>query len=394
MQSYIGQSGSFTLMKNLNLEKVYRTIVLNAPVSRAEISRLTGLNKVTVSNCIKNLIAEDIVSEEGVVSAENGRPPMMLMLSESFGVIIGVEVSGISTNIMITDLRGKILERTIRDPKLYSPEELAALIHRIVDDCRTKFKTTRGVVGIGIALPYNYNQKQEIEDDPALPEWKDVDAEQFFNDSFPDIPLEILSTSQAGAIGEVHFGSSTPSTYLAYIHGNWTLKMDVYDGGETYASGRGFVGRFGRMQICRGDNGEMIALDNVASMESLIDELYPGDERSRLEKVMDLHERQKDHDPEVDVAIKKMLDKLALGLFNLLQLFSPDAICIGGYLGATLYNGGCEDELNKKLIELVGPENDKGRRVTASQFGMFNVGFGCISWIRDNIITYYFGDEQ
>ena len=52
------------------------------------------------------------------------------------------------------------------------------------------------------------------------------------------------------------------------------------------------------------------------------------------------------------------------------------------------------DELNKKLIELVGPENDKGRRVTASQFGMFNVGFGCISWIRDNIITYYFGDEQ
>lgn len=392
MQSYIGQSGSFTLMKNLNLEKVYRTIVLNAPISRAEISRLTGLNKVTVSNCIKSLLAEDIVSEEGIVSAENGRPPMMLMLSETFGVIIGVEVSGISTNIIITDLRGKILERIIRDPKLYSPEELAGIIHKIVDDCRTRFRTGRGVVGIGIALPYNYNQQHSKDPSQLFAEWEGVDAVSFFNESFPDIPIEILNTAQAGAIGEIHFGSGTPDKYLAYIHGNWTLKFDVYDGGETYSSREGFAGRFGRMLIDA--DGRGVSLDKVASMESLINDLYPGDTRSRLEKVTDLHERQKERDPEVDAAILRILDKLALGLYNLLQLFDPDVICIGGYLGATIYNGGYEDELNRRLIALIGPENDKGRKVIASQFGIFNVGFGCISWVRDNIISYYFGDEQ
>ena len=37
MESYIGKNGTFALMKNLNLEKVFRTVVLRAPISRAEI---------------------------------------------------------------------------------------------------------------------------------------------------------------------------------------------------------------------------------------------------------------------------------------------------------------------------------------------------------------------
>ena len=110
MESYIGKSGTFALMKNLNLEKVFRTVVLRAPISRAEISRVTGLNKVTVSNCVKTLMDCDLISEEGIVSSDSGRPPVMLMLSKSFGVLIGVEVSAISANIVVTDLRGSSLE--------------------------------------------------------------------------------------------------------------------------------------------------------------------------------------------------------------------------------------------------------------------------------------------
>ena len=72
MESYIGKNGTFALMKNLNLEKVFRTVVLRAPISRAEISRVTGLNKVTVSNCVKTLMDCDLISEEGIVSSDSG----------------------------------------------------------------------------------------------------------------------------------------------------------------------------------------------------------------------------------------------------------------------------------------------------------------------------------
>ena len=394
MPSYIGRSGSFSLMKNLNLEKVYRTIVLNAPISRADISRLTGLNKVTVSNAVKSLLDADIVSEEGIISTDNGRPPMMLTLSKTFGVIIGLEISGISTNVIITDLQGNILDKTIRDPHRYTPDELLVLLSELINECNTKFNTTRGVVGIGIALPLNYNQLDEIDDTSALPAWKGVDADDFFCRHFPDIPIEVLNTAAAGTIGEIHFGKANPETYLVYVHGNWNLKMDVYDGRDTYSSHSSFSGKLGRTLVNNKKNPkQMLVLDEVASVKALINELYPDTKMNRLEAVLDLHTRQKLDDPEVDKAIKQTLDYLALGLYNILQIFRPDSICIGGYLGATLANG-YVDLLNDKLNELVGPANNKGRRVVCSEFGIFNVGFGCVSWIRDNIITYIFDDEE
>ena len=104
MESYIGKNGTFALMKNLNLEKVFRTVVLRAPISRAEISRVTGLNKVTVSNCVKTLMDCDLISEEGIVSSDSGRPPVMLMLSKTFGVLIGVEISADGSSMTTGEL--------------------------------------------------------------------------------------------------------------------------------------------------------------------------------------------------------------------------------------------------------------------------------------------------
>lgn len=392
MAPYIGQSGSFSLMKNLNLEKVYRTILLNAPISRADISRLTDLNKVTVSNCIKELLSEQIICEEGIVVSENGRPPMMLQLNDRFGVIIGLELSGISTNIIITDIRGNILEKTVRDPKLYSPGELVEMLKTLIDDCNSKYDTVRGVIGLGVALPLNYNQLDELEDNSPMPAWKGVDAEKLLKESFPGLPIEILNTAAAGTIGEIHFGSSNPDTYLAYIHGNWNLKMDVYAGRYTYSSHSSFSGKIGRIYVNKKDYEGAVLLDEVASIRSLVSELYPGTDMSRLEAVEDMHNRQKKGDQAVHKKLMEMIDYLAIGLYDILQLFRPDRICIGGYLGATLANG-YVDILNEKLNELIPPYNQKGRKVVCSEFGIFNVGFGCVSWVRDNIISYVFGDE-
>ncbi|MBQ0026065.1 MAG: ROK family transcriptional regulator [Lachnospiraceae bacterium] len=384
MASYIGPSGSFSHMKNLNLDKVFRTIVLKAPLSRADISRETGLNKVTVSNCIRDLIEADIVSEEGIVSSENGRPPMMLMLSKTYGIIIGVEISGISTNFVVSDLRGTILEQAVREDKSYSPKQLVKKIKEIVDDCDKKFKTKNGVVGIGIALPLNYNEKMQEDPNNPIPAWRGVDAESFFAEQFPDIPVAIMNTASAGAIGEIHFGDYDPSTYLAYIHGNWSLKLDLYDGGETYSSDGRFYGKLGKVLI--GDGSK--CFNDVVSIGSLVDKFYPNT-ASRLEAVQNILNRQKNGDKEVDAALRKAVDYLAQAIYDVIQMFNPEAICIGGYLGYAL-NRGYMELLNEKVAALVGQANLKGRVVTASHLGIFNVAFGAVSWIRDNTIEYRF----
>ena len=385
MPSYIGASGTFSLMKNLNLEKVFRTIVLEAPVSRAEISRLTGLNKVTVSNCVKDLLATGLVDEEGVVSADNGRPPTMLMLSKSFGVIIGMEISAMATMVVITDLRGQIVEKPVTDPRVYSPQECLEYLDNMVKYCREKYAdTTAGVVGIGLAMPMNYNQMQVPDDHPALPEWKNVDAYEMLNDHFEDIPVEVLSTCSAGAIGEVHFGDADINSCLAYLHSSMKLKMDIYQGEETFSSLGSFMGRLGHVLVnVKGDKYEQ--LDNFASMKYIVDSLYDSN-ISPYDAALDIIRRAKYNDQEVEAAVDHMLDYLAVAVYNVIELFNPATICLAGFLGQIIDRGFLE-KLCDKVEKLGHPVKD---RLICSKLGLFGVAFGCISWIRDNMITYQF----
>lgn len=64
MNSYIGISGTFEVMRNLNLEKIYKLLLLNQPISRARLAKLSGSNKVTVSNCVEYLLKKGIIHEE------------------------------------------------------------------------------------------------------------------------------------------------------------------------------------------------------------------------------------------------------------------------------------------------------------------------------------------
>ncbi len=387
MPSYIGASGTFSLMKNLNLEKVFRTIVLEAPVSRAEISRLTGLNKVTVSNCVKDLLATGLVDEEGVVSADNGRPPTMLMLSKSFGVIIGMEISAMATMVVITDLRGQIVEKPVTDPRVYTPQECLEYLDNMVKYCQEKYAwTTAGVVGIGLALPINYNQLRVPDDHPALPDWKDVDAYEMLNSHFEDIPVEVLATSAAGAIGEVHFGDADINSCLAYIHSSMKLKMDVYQGEETFSSYGSFIGRLGHILV--NVDGKYQPLDHFASVKYIVDALY-DEGTSPYEAALDIIRRAKDNDPAVEKVVDDMLQHLAVAIHNVIQLFNPATICLAGFMGQII-DRGFLGKLVEKVQELTGPEYPVPERLICSKLGLFGVAFGCISWIRDNMITYRF----
>ena len=393
MPSYIGKSGTFSLMKNLNLEKVFRTIVLHAPVSRAEISRLTGLNKVTVSNCVRTLTEANLVSEEGIVSSENGRPPMMLMLSQTYGIIIGADLSSISTNIVITDMRGTIREKPIREAGSMGPEEFVEKLRGIIEGCRQSYPdTTVGVAGIGVAMPVNYNLRVGEDLDPPLEKWRGIDAEAYLREQIPGIPITVISTAAAGAIGEVHFGDDTPETYLAYLHGAWKLKMDFYKGGTTYSSEEEFTGLIGETIVGSetGPDGKTVykTLEDEASIKAVCRRLYPGGE-NRYEEILDLIRRQKYGDPEVSAAVTDVLDHLAVGIYNIIKIFRPEKLCIGGYLGLLLGRGFLEP-LCDRVDALLGGTYPVRERIACSRLGLYSVAFGCVSWVRDNMISYLF----
>jgi len=88
----------------------------NGPITRADISKVTDLNIVTVSNYINNYIEKGLVSEGGMEASTGGRKPTLVKLNSDSTYAIGVDLghmdaSGANMIGVVTDLSGRVITR-------------------------------------------------------------------------------------------------------------------------------------------------------------------------------------------------------------------------------------------------------------------------------------------
>ncbi len=91
-------------------------------VSRAEISRITHLNIVTISNYIDDYIKKGLVLEKGLDVSTGGRRPELLELNSKYGYTIGIDLGSpqITEDAYVvgvmTDTAGKIVSKAKSTP--------------------------------------------------------------------------------------------------------------------------------------------------------------------------------------------------------------------------------------------------------------------------------------
>ncbi|HZD47395.1 MAG TPA: sugar kinase, partial [Silvibacterium sp.] len=73
--------------RNINRDIVLEMIRSRQPISRAELARLSGLQRSTISLIIEQLIEEKWVQEGAIARRPRGRRPTLLHLNEDLVVI-------------------------------------------------------------------------------------------------------------------------------------------------------------------------------------------------------------------------------------------------------------------------------------------------------------------
>src|SRR2546427_9769916 len=94
------------LLKHLNERTVLETVRARAPISRAEISRLAGISKPTVSLALHSLLDAGLVRE---TSAEVGRPSYGAVFFEQVpdaAFVLGLDLGARFLRGAICDLGG------------------------------------------------------------------------------------------------------------------------------------------------------------------------------------------------------------------------------------------------------------------------------------------------
>jgi predicted NBD/HSP70 family sugar kinase len=137
-------------IRHTNRRAILNMIRTRQPISRAELARVSGLQRSTISLIVEELVEGNWVIEGPAGRLPRGRRPTLLRLNDD-RVIIGVDIRPLNTTVALADVNGKFSSQemmpTNADPRV--------AIQGVIEGIQKLLHSSRGkkVEGIGISLP-------------------------------------------------------------------------------------------------------------------------------------------------------------------------------------------------------------------------------------------------
>ncbi|SFL98755.1 ROK family transcriptional regulator [Pelosinus propionicus] len=325
------------LVKQINKMIVLNTIYKKRPISRAEIAKVTGLNKSTVSALVDELLTEELVLEMGAGESQGGRRPVNLSINKEVGNIIGIDLGVNYILSIMTNFAGEIIwEKRIDLQHAHnSPGQRIADLQTLIEEMIVSAsQTVRGIIGIGIGVPGIVNYEQGLILSAPNLGWENIELRSMIEQKF-GIPVFIDNEANAGAIGEKWFGAGKRADEFLYISAGTGIGAGIIINNELYRGSKGLSGEIGHMTVSLDgipcSCGNAGCLEEYASEKALfrymkeyacveeltifniIDNAIAGDEVSRK-------------------AFEYVGKCLGIGVANLINAFNPQLVIIGNSL--------------------------------------------------------------
>lgn len=366
-------TGDQHLVKKINTSIVLERIKDEGPLSRADISERTGLNKGTVSSLVQNLIDGGLVLEIGPGQSSGGRKPVMVLFNHQAGYAVGVDLGVRDLTTALTDLHGGIVfEETVpldRPDVAYVVDRLETSVRRAM---RAAPPSRYGIVGVGVAAPGIVNADGSVLYAPNL-DWRGVPLQAELAGRLGTAVI-VDNEANMGAVGERHFGSGQGKSDLIYVSVGSGIGVGIVLNGQLYRGMTGFSGETGHTTIetdgrlCRcGNTGcwEMYASESALLTEA---RALPSVAAADGEPTMELLLALADGGDEGAIALfARTARYLAVGISNLIHTVNPGLVIIGNrFAGAGRW---LEDTVNRELRRRTLPFHQEGLKLVFSGLG-------------------------
>lgn len=263
---------------------------------------------------------------------------------------LGIDLGGTKILSSVMDGEGKLLSRN--QHMTPSAQGQAAVIQAMIESAQGALAeanvTPTELAAIGIGAPGLSNPKTGvIYTSPNLPGWQDVPLKDIFAAELRR-PTYIINDANAAAVGELCYGAGRGARDFVYITVSTGIGGGIIIDGKIYAGSTGTAGELGHMVIdadgplCNcGNKGcwEMLASGTALANEAKR-QIREGASTSlsQLAGGADAINAQAIHKAALagDELAKKLIARnayyLGVGLANLINIFNPEVIVIGGGL--------------------------------------------------------------
>jgi glucokinase-like ROK family protein len=239
-----------SLIKDINTATILQIVRTKGPISRAEISKLTGLNPATVSSNVGNLMETGLVRETGIGASSGGRKPMMIELDPAAYYVIGVDMGTTDVSTGITDLEGRIHNKvTLAFGELKSPGDVLGVIRQSI---RTVIRDSGldgdRFLGIGMGIHGLVDPERGISLFAPAFQWEDIPVAEPFSEEF-GMPVSIDNDVRAMALGEKWFGKAAEVGNFVFLNIGTGIGSGIYVNGELIQGAHFGAGEIGHVQV-------------------------------------------------------------------------------------------------------------------------------------------------
>jgi predicted NBD/HSP70 family sugar kinase len=344
-------------LRRHNRSTLLSKLFFDGPLSRHELSGVTGLSAATVSNVTAELIDERLVVEAGLIDSDGGRPRVLLRVDPHYGHVIGVDVGETGVRVELFDLAMTGLA-TVEHPLPTvrpEPETVVAQIASGLREVIAKAGVADGtVVGVGIGLPGIVERGQADarpgHDDGVLVHaqtigWDAVPLDRQLRDSGCTLPLFFDNGAKTLGQAEMWFGAGKGADHAVIALIGSGVGAAVIADGTAYRGATSSAGEWGHTVISYGGRpcrcGSQGCLETYVGAEGILDRYRQArggrvaavaDEQSGLAALLAAAGRSRT----AAKVLQETAGYLGAGIANLVNLFNPERIVLGGWAGLSL----------------------------------------------------------
>lgn len=389
------------LIKEMNTTLVLQMVREHGPISRADISKRTGLNPATVSSHLQSLLEHGVVRETGSGESSGGRKPTLLALVPDACYAVAVDMGTTKVQAALINLRGNVKRRVeIPFGRKRTPQAVLAVMEEVVwsllgehRDNEHHHREQRGfefensrqrrILGIGIGFHGLVDTDRGVSLFAPAFQWTDVEVAERFQRTFA-LPVFVDNDARAMAFAEKWFGAAKMIDDFIFLNIGTGVGSGIYAHGRLI-SGSGFgAGEIGHIPLV--NNGIRCYCDNIGCLHTVA--TGPAIERRAKENLnhhdASIMRKLANDNPEQvdgelvsraaragDVIAKQILHEagtyIGQALAMAVNLLNPECIFIGG--GVARAQELILDSIKQQVMERSMKQHVRNIQIKTATFG-------------------------
>lgn len=322
-------------LRRHNLGAVLERLHLSGPLSRSELTAMTRLNRSTIADLLGELGTLGLVEERPAIAPSGpGRPSPVVHTRPEGASVLAVELAVDSIAVATVGLGGHVYNRLrlARPRGRFSPEETTHDVVKLAGPLLDSLPASHVLVGVGAAVVGVTRRSDGFVHLAPNLGWREVPIATMLAAEL-DLGVPVLAANEAdlGALAEHRRGARPGIGDLIYVSGEVGIGAGVIVNGHPLLGSAGYAGEAGHTLVnpdgreCR--CGAVGCWETEAGEAALLRRAGLREGTGRLDEIV---ERAEAGDGKTLRAIAEVGRWLGLGVGELINLFNPELVVLGG----------------------------------------------------------------